>query len=212
HEVGLLFVPEIRGNKHQETENRGSPSGLMPGPNSENDNELNKRDMQIQYPVKGADLLERCEGFEKPARIIRYINENADGTGYPEGLKKKHIPVLSRILAGADTMDTLKDSDDVKSLEDLFAALESVSGSRLDPVIVNRLERYAVIHMGSDAYQVRGVGVEQLEPGMRLVCALFTSTGTKLFAANTLLTKEAIDKILQYNREYPVDETVYIKA
>lgn len=206
HEVGLLFMPEYRGDKRQEIED----GGLMPGPNPES--EIYRRDMQIQYPVKGADLLARCQGFEKPAQIIRYMNENADGTGYPEGLKKRHIPVLSRILAGADAMDTLKDSDAVQSLEGLFAALESVSGSRLDPVIVNWLEKYAVIHMGSDAYQVRGVGVEQLEPGMQLVCALFTSTGTKLFSANTLLTKEAIDKIMTYNREYPVDETVYIKA
>jgi len=42
--------------------------------------------------------------------------------------------------------------------------------------------------------------------------ALFTTTGTKLFSVDTLLTQESIDKIIQYHREYPVDETVYIKA
>lgn len=192
HEVGLLFMPATGGDGHLETEF--------------------EKDIKVQYPVKGADLLDQCGGFEKPARIIRYLNENADGTGYPDGLKKRHIPLLSRILAGADVMDTLKDDAAVTSLETLFEALEAVSGSRLDPAVVSWLEKYAVLHGGTDDYRVKGVGVEHLEPGMKLGCALFTASGTKLFSANTLLTREAIDKIIRYNREYPVDETVYIKA
>jgi len=66
--------------------------------------------------------------------------------------------------------------------------------------------------MGSDAYQIKGKGIHQLEPGMTLGTALFTNTGTKLFSANTLLTQDAIDKIKKYSREYPVDETVYIRV
>jgi hypothetical protein len=106
----------------------------------------------------------------------------------------------------------LKDSPTVDSLEGMLDGLERLSGSRLDPVIVGWLEKYALLHMGSDAYKVRGVGVEQLEPGMRLGCALFTTSGTKLFSVNTELTQESIEKIIQYHREYPVDETVYIKV
>ena len=166
----------------------------------------------IQYPVKGADLLNECQGFEDSSKVIRFLNENSDGTGHPDGLKKRVIPLASRILAGADEFDRLKDSSEVHSLEDLFTALESISGSRLDPAIVGWLEKYAVLHMGSDACRVRGVGVEQLEPGMRLGTALFTSTGTKLFSVNTQLTQESIDKIIQYHREYPVDKIIYVKA
>ncbi|MBU3952485.1 MAG: HD domain-containing protein [Proteobacteria bacterium] len=194
HEVGLLFMPG------EASEKQGN--GLT---NYE-------KNIWIQYPVKGADLLKECQGFEDAAEMIRFLNENADGTGFPDGLKKNLIPLGSRILAGADAFDRLKDSPDVLSLEDLMAALESLSGSRLDPAIVSWLEKYAVLHMGSDAHRVRGVGVEQLEPGMRLGTALFTSNGTKLFSVNTLLTQDAIDKIIQYHREYPVDEIIYIKA
>jgi HD-GYP domain-containing protein (c-di-GMP phosphodiesterase class II) len=193
HEVGLLFMPGSAVEK-EEKERTGYENNIW-----------------IQYPVKGADLLNECQGFENCARMIRSLNENSDGTGYPDGLTKRHIPLASRILAGADAFDRLKDTG-VNSLEELLAALENLSGSRLDPVIVGWLEKYAVLHMGSDAYRVRGVGVEQLEPGMRLGTALFTTTGTKLFSVDTELTQESIDKIIQYHREYPVDETVYIKA
>ncbi|MCP4720011.1 MAG: HD domain-containing protein [Desulfobacteraceae bacterium] len=194
HELGLLFMP---GQAFEKEEKEFTTY---------------ENNIWIQYPVKGADLLNECQGFEDSSRMVRFLNENSDGTGYPDGLKKRRIPLGSRILAGADEFDRLKDRPDIRSLEDLLAALETISGSRLDPSIVGWLEKYAVLHMGSDTHRVRGVGVEQLEPGMRLGTALFTSTGTKLFSVNTMLTQESIDKIIQYHREYPVDETVYIKA
>lgn len=194
HEVGLLFMP---GQALEKPENALTNY---------------EKNIWIQYPVKGADLLKECQGFEDAGEMIRFLNENSDGTGFPDGLRKNLIPLGSRILAGADAFDRLRDSPEILSLEDLMAALEGLSGSRLDPAIVSWLEKYAVLHLGSDAYRVRGVGVEQLEPGMTLGTALFTSTGTKLFSVNTLLTQDAIDKIIQYHREYPVDEIIYIKA
>jgi len=194
HEVGLLFMPD-RALEKQEKEFTDYENTIW-----------------VQYPVKGADLLNECRGFEECSRVIRFLNENSDGTGCPDGLKKRVIPLASRILAGADEFDRLKDTPEVQSLGDLLTAIDKLSGSRLDPAIVGWLEKYAVLHMGADAYNVRGVGVEQLEAGMRLGTALFTSTGTKLFSVNTLLTQESIDKIIQYHREYPVDKIIYVKA
>ncbi len=194
HEIGLLFMSDQSLKKEKK------------------DLTNYEKNIWVQYPVKGADLLKVCQGFDDCAGIIRPLNENSDGTGFPDGLKRRYIPLLSRILAGADAFDMLKDNQNIHSLEDLLVELESIAGSRLDPVIVGWLEKYAVLHMGSDAYQVRGVGVEQLEPGMMLGTALFTSTGTKLFSVNTLLTQESIDKIIQYSREYPVDKIIYIKV
>lgn len=194
HEVGLLFIPEktLQKTKDQLTDY--------------------EKDLFVQYPVKGADLLSDCTEFNTSGDIIRCLNENSDGSGSPMGLKRRYIPLLSRILAGADVFDTLKDEKEVSSLEIFLEKLEAFSGTRLDPSIVALLEKYAVLHMGSDSYRVKGVGIHQLEPGMKLGTALFTHTGTKLFSVNTLLTMDAIDKIKKYNREYPVDDTVYIRA
>ena len=194
HEIGLLFIPEstLQKEKDERTE---FEKGLF-----------------MQYPGKGAVLLSSCTEFQKCADIIRHLNENADGTGQPDGLKKRYIPLFSRILAGADVFDTLREEQDVSSLEKFLIRLEDYSGTRLDPSIVALLEKYAVLHMGSDTYSIKGKGIHQLEPGMTLGTALFTNTGTKLFSANTLLTQDAIDKIKQYCREYPADETVYIRV
>jgi hypothetical protein len=85
-------------------------------------------------------------------------------------------------------------------------------GSRLDPQVAGWLEKYAVLHLGGDTFRVRGIGVEQLEPGMILSATLFTRTGTKLLPAGQTLTRQTIDKIIQYHRAYPVEETVFIKV
>ncbi len=194
HEIGLVFMPRTAQTK---------PFDQLTA---------FEKNIQLQYPVKGADLLSHCQVFEKTAKIIRHMHENADGTGYPKGLKKDYIPLASRILAGADMFDAVKHREDILCLEDLMAALENLAGSRLDPLVVNRLEKYALLHMGADAFQIREVGIDQIAPGMRLGCALFTADGTKLFSADTVLTRAAIDKIIQYNREFPVDDILYIKV
>jgi response regulator RpfG family c-di-GMP phosphodiesterase len=194
HEVGLLMIPWPVFSKDR--------SGLADW----------ERDYFLQYPEKGAKLLLNCSEFTECARIIESMNENSDGTGRPKGLKRRYIPLLSKILAGADLFDDVRSDPGIHNLTDFLNELESYSGTRLDPNIVAQLEKYAVLHMGSDAYQVRGVGIHQLEPGMTLGTAIFTNTGTKLFSVNTLLTQDAIDKIKNYNREYPIDEIVYIKA
>ena len=194
HEVGLLMVP---GNILQKPEEKLSDY---------------EKDFFIQYPAKGADLIANCSDLKNCAKIIYNLHENSDGTGTPQGLKRRSIPLLSRVLAGADIFDSLQDEIENSSLELFLSRLEKFSGTRLDPNIVAALEKYAVLHMGSETYKVRGVGVHQLEPGMILGTSLFTNTGTKLFSVNTLLTGESIDKIKKYNRGYPVDEIVYIRV
>ncbi len=194
HEVGKLLISESILNKNEE--------------------ELsdNEKVFLKHYPVKGGNLLEMCSGFDEISDIVKYQNENMDGSGNPEGLKGKQIPLQSRILAGANLFDKLRCEEEISSLDDLFEKLEGNAGSRLDSKVVNYLEKYAVTRLGSDFEKVKGIGIHQLTTGMRLGTALFTSSGTKLFSANTLLDDASIEKIIKYNKEYPVDETIYIKA
>jgi hypothetical protein len=205
HEIGLLFLSEdyICEKMSGERDADQYP---------DNSSTVYDQSVMIQFPVKGAELLDHCRGFERPAAIIRCLNENVDGTGYPDGLKRHHIPLASRILAAADELETLREKNASSDIQDLLSGLEPKIGSRLDPMVAGWLEKYAVLHLGKDKFKVRGVGVEQLEPGMILSATLFTRTGTKLLPAGQTLTRPVIDKIIQYHRAYPVDETVYIKV
>jgi len=194
HEVGKLLICDAIFN-NEEQHLKSEEKGFF-----------------MHYPEKGAILLEMCSKFDRIADIVKYQNENVDGSGSPEGLRQKRIPLQSRILAGANLFDELRCRKEISSLNDLFEKLEEIAGSILDPKVVNCLERYAVTRLGTDFEKVKGVGIHQLATGMRLGTALFTSSGTKLFSANTLLDSESIEKIIKYNKKYPVNETIYIKA
>jgi len=205
HETGLLFLSK-------EYICQSVPGGSDADQHPDGCSTAYDQTMIMQFPVKGAELLSHCRGFERSAAIIRCLNENVDGTGYPDGLKRHHIPLASRILAAADELETLREKNKAVDIRDLLSKLEPLIGSRLDPMVAGWLEKYAVLHWGGDTLKVRGVGVEQLEPGMILSATLFTRTGTKLLPAGQTLTRQTIDKIIQYHRAYPVDETVYIKV
>jgi len=194
HELGMLFIPDSIFLKEA--------SSLS----------VYEKDLFEKVPVVGADLLEKCTGFKKIAEIIRYLNENVDGSGIPDGLKRRHIPLLSRILAGADLLDDLLSESIGKSADEILSRLEACAGERLDPKVVNFLERYLIICLNKNREKVREVGLFQLKPGMRICAGLFTSTGTKLVSAGTVLTEESIKMVVKYNMAYPVEETVIIKA
>ncbi|WP_321495864.1 HD domain-containing phosphohydrolase [uncultured Desulfobacter sp.] len=205
HEVGLLFLSDDGFAERM-------PGSKEVSQHSDLRSTAYDQVLMVQFSVKGAQLLANCQGFEGVADIIRFMNENSDGTGYPDGLERKHIPLESRILAGADELETLRENNTGAGIGELLVGLEPLIGSRLDPMVAGWLEKYAVIHFSGKTPEVRGLGVEQLVPGMVLGATLFTRTGTKLLSAGTVLTQAAIDKVIQYHKEYPVDETVYIRA
>jgi HD-GYP domain-containing protein (c-di-GMP phosphodiesterase class II) len=77
------------------------------------------------------------------AEIAQYVlshHERFDGTGFPRGLKQEEIPLLSRIIAVADSYDAMMNNrfskeDSVKEL----AAEELIKnrGTQFDPKIVD---------------------------------------------------------------------------
>ncbi len=57
----------------------------------------------------GGDILEKSSVSvsKLAARLAHYHHENWDGSGYPEGLSGKEIPIEARIMAIADVFDAL---------------------------------------------------------------------------------------------------------
>lgn len=55
----------------------------------------------------GFEFLNKIENFTNISNIILYHHERYDGKGYPCGLKGEQIPLLSRIIAVADSFDAM---------------------------------------------------------------------------------------------------------
>lgn len=75
------------------------------------------------------------------AESVLAHHEHWDGSGYPKGLKNEEIPLLARIIAIAETYDTLTNPmiGIKKSQEEAIAEIITLSGKNFDPEIVNAL-------------------------------------------------------------------------
>jgi len=95
----------------------------------------------LRHPVVGKQILSTVSDFQGILDIIYTHHERIDGKGYPEGLAKNEIPLLSRIIAVADTYDAMRSERPyrrAKSKEQAIMELEKAKGSQLDEILVNK--------------------------------------------------------------------------
>lgn len=98
------------------------------------------------HSEKGGEIIQETfqnlgsEDFRKMAyHVARYHHEKWNGKGYPEGLKRKDIPLSARIMAVADVFDAVSEKRcyrDAMPLEKCFEIIEQGSGQDFDPLIV----------------------------------------------------------------------------
>ena len=89
----------------------------------------------------GADKLQGVDGLERVAYIVRHQHEHFDGSGAPDGLAGRAIPVGSRILAVAARFAAMTTPRaDRAAMSVVGGAMDAVAasaGTILDPNIVN---------------------------------------------------------------------------
>ncbi len=91
------------------------------------------------HPEEGARIVSEIDGYRPISEIILSHHERLDGTGYPRGLRGEDIPLISRIIAVADTYDVMTARDSYRETVTPSAAIEElrrVSGSQLDGRLV----------------------------------------------------------------------------
>ncbi len=92
------------------------------------------------HPFATISLLNNFEYSEEVRNAILHHHERYDGTGYPDGLKGKDIPFLSRVLAVVDSYCAMiSDRPYKKPLTDRHAIeeLKKGAGTLYDPEIVD---------------------------------------------------------------------------
>jgi HD-GYP domain-containing protein (c-di-GMP phosphodiesterase class II) len=101
------------------------------------------------HPRAGAELLAPIPVLRVAALWIAHHHERWDGCGYPYGLRGTFIPLGARILAVADTFDSLTSPQPyrpaIKS-ESALRLLQELAGSQLDPNLVALFIRSGLCH------------------------------------------------------------------
>ena len=66
-----------------------------------------EREVINHHPSIARDILQNVEAMAEFVPCVLHHHERWDGTGYPDGLRGDAIPLLSRIIAVADTFDAM---------------------------------------------------------------------------------------------------------
>lgn len=122
HDIGKLKIPEDVLNKKEKL------------------TEI-ERQMFINHPQVGVDLIKNIKELDDIKPIIKYHHERYDGKGYPSGLKGIEIPYLSRILTIADSFDAMTSNrtyNKVKTREEGIEELRIHAGKQFDPELVEK--------------------------------------------------------------------------
>jgi hypothetical protein len=94
------------------------------------------------HPQKSEELARNVSSLKDTLPLIRHHHENWDGSGYPDGLFGAAIPLGSRIIMFADTIDAMTTDRPYRSALGESAVrkeLEKFRGKQFDPKIYDTL-------------------------------------------------------------------------
>jgi diguanylate cyclase (GGDEF)-like protein/putative nucleotidyltransferase with HDIG domain len=126
HDIGKVGVPDEVLHK--------------PGPLDDAEWELMR-----EHPAIGERILRAIPGMGQVAKIVRHEHERWDGTGYPDGLAGKDIPLGSRIILACDAYHAMTSDRPYRAAmphSDALAELSSCAGTQFDPEVCQALVGY----------------------------------------------------------------------
>lgn len=93
------------------------------------------------HPQVGFRIMKSIPEFSQLAELIHTHHEKWNGKGYPEGLKEKEIPYLSRILPIIDAYDIMtanSDYSDQISSKEALQKINANAGTEFDPELCKK--------------------------------------------------------------------------
>lgn len=119
----------------------GVPDAIIRKAGGLNDEEWTKI---REHPIIGYQLLWKHQFLRGAAPVVKYHHERYDGSGYPEGLCGKSIPIGARIFAVVDTFDVIISRRAYKEEKSIAEAQEEINrcvGTQFDPKVVEVFNR-----------------------------------------------------------------------
>lgn len=165
-----------------------------------------------RFPIHGQDMLQSHFSLEGVGIIIRYQCENWDGSGFPDGLQKKDIPLPSRIIAVANAFDEMLGNSNYRNIEidgvtwDCDQAIKKIKTdfkNKLDLSVVDALLQLLKRHQTVPRSETV-ITVDELKNGMILSRELTTESGRIIFLRDTPLRRNRIKLVKEFAQIDPI--------
>lgn len=91
------------------------------------------------HPSIGANIVAPLRSGSSLLPIIRHHHERFDGTGYPDGLQGRQIPLLARIISICDAFDAMVNDRPYRAglkVDEAVGILRAGAGTQWDPQLV----------------------------------------------------------------------------
>jgi HD-GYP domain-containing protein (c-di-GMP phosphodiesterase class II) len=91
------------------------------------------------HPLIGSDILKKISHFDEIAYMVLCHHERWDGNGYPQGISSTNIPLGSRIIAIADSIDAMLSDRPYRnalSHDECIRELHKGTGIQFDPYLI----------------------------------------------------------------------------
>ena len=105
----------------------------------------------------GERILDKVDAYGQVARVVRSHHERIDGEGYPDGLGREEIPLLSKIIAVADAYNAMTSNRPYRE-----AMPSRVARLRLAQAVETQFDTHAVaafealLAAATESYRVAG--------------------------------------------------------
>lgn len=168
-----------------------------------------EREVLSRVPEIGFNLLRHIPRLEEVAEIIRYMNKNYNGSGYPPTqIFGDQIPLGARILrVVSDFQDLLpKKRNRQEAIADMRTKL-----AWYDPAILEILEQVILEEHTEDVSSgPRRITVTELRVGHMLAKGIFTLDGLLVVPEGTVLRGSHMEKMRNFARLSGLKEPIWV--
>lgn len=197
HDIGKIAIPDIL---------------LEKAPEEMTEEEL---DVYKQHPVRGQTAIDTIEDLRAAGLLIRHHHENYDGSGFPDGLKEKEIPIGSRIISMADFLDREVVRYHVdNALELALKSIKDRLGRNFDPQLFNHIiepaQKLYTGRLPKTDYIELELSPLKLRPGMIVSRDFRSGTGLLLLKKGTELQEKHIEALKRYYKIDPSKGGVFV--
>ncbi|MFU8818333.1 MAG: HD domain-containing phosphohydrolase [Desulfurivibrio sp.] len=168
-----------------------------------------------RHPIRGQAALDRIEDFREAAEIIRHHHERYDGSGFPDRLRHRQIPLAARIIAIIDFVDKeVRRYRGDSGIPLTFKKVHEEAGRSFDPELIAVVEQEARSFYRRRLPKADFVEMElhpsDLAAEMTLSRDVFSGTGILLLSKGTVLNETSIGLLRRYSRLDPSKRGVFV--